>query len=115
MGTLRRYGMAIGLRPEKLAEYRELHAAVWPDVLRMIHECGIRNYSIYLAELRPGEYTLFSYFEYVGDDFDADMAKMAADPTTQRWWELCKPCQIPFETRSEGEWWMNLPEVFHTD
>jgi len=105
-----RYGMVIGVRPEKLEEYKQLHAAVWPDVLAMIRECKIRNYSIYYKDGM-----LFSYFEYHGDDFAADMAKMAADPTTQRWWSHCIPCQAPFPTRAEGEWWANMEEVFHCD
>ena len=80
---MKRYGSVIGLRPEKLDEYVRLHAAVWPDVLKMIRECNIRNYSIYLRRLPDGGHYLFSYFEYIGDDFAADMAKMAADPATQ--------------------------------
>ncbi|MDB4582024.1 L-rhamnose mutarotase [Draconibacterium sp.] len=107
---MKRYGMVIGVNPEKIKEYKKLHAAVWPDVLKKITECNIRNYSIYLKYN-----TLFSYFEYVGSDFDADMAKMAADPTTQKWWDVCKPCQSPLETREEGEWWANMEEVFHCD
>ncbi|MBN1422104.1 MAG: L-rhamnose mutarotase [Planctomycetes bacterium] len=105
-----RYGMVIGVRPEKLEEYKRLHAAVWPDVLAMIRECKIRNYSIFTKDGM-----LFSYFEYHGDDFAADMAKMAADPTTQRWWSHCIPCQVPFPTRAEGEWWADMEEVFHCD
>ncbi len=105
-----RYGMVIGVRPEKLEEYKKLHAAVWPDVLAMIHDCNIRNYSIYY---RDG--LLFSYFEYVGEDYEVDMARMAADPTTQKWWDLCMPCQAPVPTRAEGEWWAPMEEVFHTD
>ena len=97
--------MVIGLRPEKIAEYKKLHAAAWPDVLKMIKECQIRNYSIYLRQLDDGNYYLFSYFEYTGDDFRGDMAKMAADPTTQRWWALCMPCQKPLAQRSADEWW----------
>jgi L-rhamnose mutarotase len=58
---------------------------------------------------------LFAYFEYHGDDFDADMAKMAADPTTQKWWDVMKPMQQPVAARAEGEWWANMEEVFHTD
>jgi L-rhamnose mutarotase len=108
-----RYGDVLGIKPEKIEEYKRLHADVWPDVLKMIKECNIRNYSIYLGELEEGKYYLFSYLEYTGDDFEADMAKMAADPTTQRWWELCKPCQSPIPTRKEGEWWANMEEVFH--
>jgi len=110
-----RYGSVIGLRPEKLEEYKELHANVWPGVLKKIKECNIRNYSIYLGELEEGKYYLFSYFEYTGDDFKADMAKMAADATTQKWWTFCEPCQSPIPTRKEGEWWADMEEVFHQD
>jgi L-rhamnose mutarotase len=107
--------MVIGLQKDKLETYKELHAEVWPDVLQMIHECNIRNYSIYLRQLDDGQHYLFSYLEYVGDDFEADMAKMAADPTTQRWWDYCKPCQQPLESRQPDEWWANMEEVFHSD
>ncbi len=107
---MKRYGSLIGIRPEKLEEYKALHAAVWPDVLKMIRDCNIRNYSIYFKDN-----FLFSYFEYMGTDYEGDMAKMAADPTTQKWWEVCKPCQDPIETRKEGEWWASMEEVFHCD
>ena len=107
---MERYGMVIGINPEKIDEYKKLHAAVWPGVLKKIRECNIRNYSIYLIDN-----TLFSYFEYIGNNFDADMSKMAADPTTQKWWDVCKPCQQPLKSRKEGEWWANMEEVFHQD
>jgi L-rhamnose mutarotase len=107
---MKRYGMIIGVNPEKIEEYKNLHAAVWPEVLNRITACNIRNYSIYLKDNM-----LFSYFEYIGNDFDADMALMAADPTTQKWWGVCMPCQVPFASRKEGEWWANMEEVFHLD
>lgn len=115
MQKLKRYGWVIGIKKEKIAEYKQLHANAWPDVLKMIKQCNIRNYSIYLGELEKGKYYLFSYLEYTGDDFEADMAKMAADKTTQKWWDLCKPCQQPLETRAQGEWWMDMQELFHCD
>ncbi|MEN6448895.1 MAG: L-rhamnose mutarotase [Thermoguttaceae bacterium] len=111
---MKRYASVIGLNAAKLDEYKRLHAAVWPDVLQMITKCNIRNYSIYLRKLDGRDY-LFSYFEYVGDDFAADMAKMAADATTQRWWDCCKPLQTPLADRREGEWWADMEEVFHLD
>jgi L-rhamnose mutarotase len=107
---MKRYGMVIDVKPEKITEYKKLHAAVWPEVLKKITECNIQNYSIYLKDN-----TLFSYFEYMGNDFDVDMANMAADPITQKWWDVCKPCQQALETRQEGEWWANMDEVFHQD
>ena len=105
---MQRYGSIIKLKPEKLAEYKELHANVWPTVLKMIHECNIRNYTIYFKDG-----FLFSHFEYIGDDFAADMNKMAADPNTQAWWKVTDPCQEPLETRKPGEWWASMEEFFH--
>lgn len=107
---MKRYGWVIKVRPEKLDEYKRLHAAVWPGVLKTIKECNIQNYSIYY---RDG--TLFSYLEYTGSDFKADMDKMAACPVTQEWWKVCIPCQQPVETAGEGEWWADMEEVFHLD
>lgn len=112
---MKRCGSVLGLREECIEEYRRLHAAVWPEVLRMITACNMRNYSIYLRRLPDGRHYLFSYFEYVGEDFAADMARMAADPLTQRWWDLCMPCQKPLPDRAEGEWWAEMTEVFHWD
>ncbi len=107
--------MVIGIRAEKIDEYKRLHAAAWPDVLKRIQQCNIRNYSIYLRRLDDGQYYLFSYFEYTGTNFQADMAAMAADETTQRWWALCKPCQQPLKGRAADEWWADMEEVFHCD
>ncbi|MDR3219338.1 MAG: L-rhamnose mutarotase [Dysgonamonadaceae bacterium] len=107
---MKRFGNLIGLRPEKLEEYKKLHVAVWPSVLKTIRDCNIRNYSIYYKDG-----LLFSYYEYIGDNYEVDMARMAADPETQRWWEVCMPCQKPLETREEGEWWTNMDEFFHID
>lgn len=107
---MKRYGMVIGLKPEAEENYRRHHAEVWPGVLEMIRACNIRNYSIYLKD-----HTLFGYFEYVGDDYAADMARMAADKTTQEWWAIMEPMQRPLETRKPDEWWAEMEEVFHAD
>jgi len=107
---MQRKGSLIHLKPEAEAEYKHYHQAVWPEVLSKITECNIRNYSIFL---RDG--MLFSYFEYIGEDFKADMARMAADPKTQEWWIIMNPMQTPLENRAEGEWWASMPEVFHLD
>jgi len=113
---MKRYGMVIKVWPEKLEEYKKLHAAVWPEVLKMIKECHIRNYSIYLAEVKPDEYYLFSYFEYTGNDLQKEIdQKMRNDPVTKEWWSHTDPLQVPVPTRQPGEWWHDSEEVFHTD
>jgi L-rhamnose mutarotase len=110
-----RHGSVIILRPEKVQEYLRLHAAVWPEVLQTLQACHVRNYSIYLRRLADGRHYLFSYFEYTGADFASDMARIAADPATQKWWAVCQPCQEPLADRSPEEWWANMDEVFHLD
>jgi L-rhamnose mutarotase len=107
---MKRYGSVIRVRPDAVEAYKKYHAAVWPEVLAMIRGCNIRNYSIYLKDD-----LLFGYFEYHGTDYAADMEKMAADPKTQEWWAVMMPMQKPLETRSQGEWWANMEEVFHCD
>jgi len=109
---MKRYGSVIKVKRDKLAEYVRLHADVWPEVLEMIAQCNIKNYSIYLRQFDDGDHYLFSHFEYHGNDYEADMAKMAADPDTQRWWDVCKPCHEPLESRQPGEWWAEMEEVF---
>ena len=112
---MNRHGQVIGVKPEQLEDYTKYHAAVWPEILDMIQKCNIRNYSIYYKEVMPGVPLLFAYFEYVGDDFEGDMAKMAADPKTQEWWDLMMPMQAPVQNKAEGEWWAEMKEVFHVD
>jgi L-rhamnose mutarotase len=105
-----RVAQVIKLRPEQAEKYKELHANPWPEINSMIKQCNIENYSIYLFDG-----VLFSYFEYAGDDYEADMAKMAADPKTQEWWALCKPCQQPVEAAGPDDWWYDIEEVYHLD
>ncbi len=107
---LRRVAQAIRLVPAAREEYLRLHAAVWPEVEAMITEANIRNYSIYLLDD-----LLFSYYEYVGDDYAADMDRIAADPVTQRWWELTDPCQERLPDTPDGRQWLELPEIWHME
>jgi len=109
---MQRMGMVIGLKPDRIETYKRLHADTWPEILARISDCNITNYSIFLRE---PENLLFGYWEYVGEDFAADAARMAADPKTQEWWDVCMPCQLPLDSRAEGEWWAMMEEVFHHD
>jgi len=107
---LQRHGSMIRIQADAIQRYKAYHERVWPEVLDIIRECNIRNYSIYLKDD-----CLFGYYEYHGTDYQADMAKMAADPRMQEWWSIMMPMQRPLDSRSEGEWWAAMEEVFHTD
>jgi L-rhamnose mutarotase len=108
---VQRFGSVIGLNPDKEAYYRELHANVWPAIVARLRESNVRNYSIYVTQLDGKKY-LFSYFEYVGRDFDADMRAIAEDPETRRWWKETDPCQLPLPSRKPGANWSDMEMVF---
>lgn len=114
-GRIKRYASVTELKEDKIETYKQLHAAAWPAVLKRIKDCNIQNYSIYLKKI-DGKNYLFSYFEYAGDNFEADMKKMRDDPETQRWWKETDPCQIPLpDAAAKGAMWSDMEEVFHTD
>lgn len=107
---VRRFGMAARLVPEKRAEYLELHANVWPQVEATITACGIRNFTIFVLDD-----VILGYYEYVGDDYEGDQARMAEDPVTRKWWSYTAPCQLPFRAGSDAANWEHFAEVWHQD
>src|SRR3972149_4601379 len=93
----KRVGSLIKVKPEYEERYIILHKYTFPGVLDRIRKSNIRNYSIFLLNG-----ILFSHFEYIGNDFVADM-KAIADPVTKDWWKLTDPIQEPLPARKEGE------------
>ncbi len=110
MSGIRRFGQVIRVRAEHVVEYERIHADPRPEVNAAIRRANLRNYSIY----RHGD-LLFAYVEYVGEDFAADMARMAEDPAVNAWWKITDPMQEPFPDREPGSWWLDLREVYHLD
>lgn len=102
--AVRRFGQVIGLRPERRAEYLALHAAVWPGVEATLRRAHVRNYTIFVHDD-----VLFGYFEYHGEDLEADLAAIAADPVTREWWTHTDPCQRPLGPGG----WTDMTEVWH--
>ncbi len=102
----------IRIKSEIISEYKRIHAAVWPEILKAIADSNVKNYSIFLRE---PENLLISYWEYHGTNYAKDMEDIKVAPRMQEWWDLTDPMQTPFETRAAGEWWASTQEVFHTD
>jgi L-rhamnose mutarotase len=90
------------VRPERLAEYRERHGAVWPDMLAALRDAGWRNYSLFLR----GDGMVVGYLET--DDFAAARAAMDATEVNARW----QADMAPFFEESTP---FTLTEVFHLD
>jgi L-rhamnose mutarotase len=110
MRATRRYGMAVRLRPERADEYRQLHAAPWPEVVAELRRRQISNYSIYLI----GD-LLFSYFEYAGHDLQADLERSKENPVVAEWEKLCDGCFLPLESAGGIAGWVLMDEIFHLD
>ena len=105
-----RVAQVVRLRAERRDTYLDLHRRVPPEVLATIDDCNISNYSIFEIDG-----LLLAYFEYTGDDRDADSARMRADPATRRWWELTDPCQEPLAGQHGPRPWADMTEIFHRD
>ena len=112
---VKRYGSVVELLPEKEKQYRELHAAVWPDVVKAIKKANIQNYNIYLTEINGKKY-LVSYLEYAGNDPAKDFASIGLDKTTkEKWWPITDACQKRLPGTPEGEQWLGMEMLMHIE
>ena len=105
-----RHGLIVNVVPARREEYLQLHAAVWPQVEEAMVVANITNYSIFIA----GD-TLIAYYEYIGEDFEADMKILEADPVSQEWWSHTDPCQTPAPCAPEEALWFEGTLVWHLD
>lgn len=108
---MKRFGMFVKLKKDKIKEYKKLHSAVWPEVLDKLKQCNFRNYSIYNKDRN-----LFAYFEYTGSDYNADIEKLLSDPICAKWEKMCDECFEPGKTVGKSkELWVEMEEIFHLD
>jgi len=104
-----RYCFLLQVRPELLAEYRERHGAVWPDMLRALRETGWRNYSLFA---RP-DGLLVGYVE--ADDLDAAQRAMAMTEVNARWQAQMSRFFTGLGGRPPDEGFVLLEEVFNLE
>jgi L-rhamnose mutarotase len=106
--NVKRVGMVVGIAPDKIEEYKRLHADGEPGVRDLLSKYHMHNFSIYLTEI-DGKWYEFGYYEYTGEDFDADMAELAKEPRNIEWLEMCDPMQIPLEGETG---WREMERVY---
>ena len=94
--------------PARLADYRERHAAVWPEMQQALRDSGWRDYSLFLRE----DGLLVGYLQT--DDFAAVQAGMAATEVNHRWQAEMDGFFIGLDGRPD-EAMRPLEEVFHLD
>ncbi|MCP5111671.1 MAG: L-rhamnose mutarotase [bacterium] len=97
------------VRPEKLAEYKERHQTVWPEMLAALRETGWTNYSLFLR----GDGLLVGYLET--PNFEKARAGMASREVNGRWQNEMAPLFEALDGRRPDEGLLRLEEVFHLE
>jgi L-rhamnose mutarotase len=113
----------IKLKPELKDQYLALHDHTWEEVMAVMYEHNMRDFTVWLHE-ESG--LMFHHYVYIGDDFEADMAAVGDDRIVRFWWTFCEPCQEPFHWKGPppsqggtgdpahpGEWWAPMKKVNH--
>lgn len=107
----KRVGMVVKVKTEKLEEYKRLHADNNAGVRDLLIKYNMRNFSIYLVQLADSNWYEFGYYEYWGDDLEADMAIMAKEPRNKEWLEMCDPMQEGIIPGQEG--WKKMDRIYY--
>jgi len=105
---MKRIGFQFKVRPDRLAEYREHHKNVWPEMLDALHATGWHNYTLFMRE----DGLIFGYFESE-QDLATAQAKMAAREINTRWQEFMSSF-IDADARPDDTF-LELEEYFHLD
>lgn len=103
-GHMKRIGMVIGIDPERIEEYRKLHADDYAGVRDLLNKYHMHNFSIFIKQFDDGKWYLFGYYEYTGENYEADMAALDKEPRNIEWLSVTDSTQIPFE--GENSWSM---------
>ena len=105
---IKRVGMVIGTHADRIEEYKQLHADDNQGVRDLLQKYNIHNFSIYLQEI-SGLWYEFAYYEYTGNNYDKDMADLAAEPRNREWLKICDPMQVPLPG---AEGWKVMERVY---
>jgi L-rhamnose mutarotase len=99
----------IKIDSSRIKEYRSLHADSNPGVRDLLSKYHIKNFSIFMTKLDDGYYYEFGYYEYTGDNYEADMAALDAEPRNKSWLEMCDPMQIPLKGETS---WKKMEQLY---
>lgn len=102
--------MVIKIDSSRLKEYFSLHADSNPGVRDLLSKYNIKNFSIFITQLEDGNYYEFGYYEYVGSDYEKDMAALDAEPRNKVWLKRCDPMQIPLQGETS---WKKMEQIYY--
>ena len=101
------FAWVLEVRPGYEDEYKKRHEEIWPEMVDMLRNAGVWNYSIFRHGL-----TLFGYFET--DDLEQTIAAIIASDVNRRWGEYMTPI-MKIEIDSQKNFPFLLPLQWHMD
>jgi L-rhamnose mutarotase len=101
-----RVAFRLRVRADRIAEYEEAHRRVWPELLQLLKDVGIAQYSIFLSGV-----DLFFYMQV--DDFERAWSEIDSSPVNQRWQQQMAPLFEPMSQREPGQRFPMMREVFY--
>ncbi|MFM2309581.1 MAG: hypothetical protein RLY87_1703 [Chloroflexota bacterium] len=104
---MQRVCFMLQVKPDRLAEYTQRHAAVWPDMLAALSRHGWHNYSLFLKD----DGLLVGYVET--PDFAAAVAGMQTEDVNARWQAEMADFFVQLENGAADTSLLTLTEVFH--
>lgn len=107
--NVKRIGMVIKIDSTRIEEYLTLHADSNAGVRDLLSKYNMKNFSIFLTKMDDGNYYEFGYYEYVGNDYDKDMAALDAEPRNKEWLKICDPIQIPLNGEKS---WKKMEQIY---
>ena len=102
---MKRFILYSDLKPEKVDEYVTLHKNAWPEIMEVISNSNFHNYSISIRGTQ-----LYTYYEYIGTNYEADKKKMDENPVMEKWRTFTKPCFLRDE---KGNAYKEMEEIFY--
>jgi len=108
--NVKRVGMVVKVKKENVEAYKKLHADSNAGVRHLLTKYNLRNFSIFIVQLADGDWYEFGYYEYWGNDFEGDMAKLNDEPENIKWLELCDPMQEGILPEQTG--WKMMDSIY---
>jgi L-rhamnose mutarotase len=112
MIKVKKIGSVIKINEEEIDAYKKLHADSNPGVREFLYKANIHNFSIFIKKFDDGSHHLFRYFEYTGDDYNTDMAKLAEYAEIKTWLALTDSMQEPLDGESS---WADMESVYFNE
>lgn len=75
-----RYAFRMQLAPGQAAEYEKRHDEIWPELVLLLKDSGISDYSIYLDQETGALFGILTRSD------DHTMDNLSDDPVMKRWW-----------------------------